>query len=213
VPSCPEWKVADLVIHTGAVHGFWGEMVERRAERPIPWPPADLPSDHALLVPWLREGTDRLASRLESADPSDKVWTWAAPHNVGWVQRRMAQETAVHRWDGEAGAGHPIPIDAELAVDGIDEFLDVFLPENRRPEAGPDASVHLHSTDAPGEWLVRIADNDVTVSREHAKGDAAVRGPASDLLLLLWRRVAPAQLEVFGAGATLDRFLAVVELD
>ena len=48
--------------------------------------------------------------------------------------------------------------------------------------------MHVHSTDADGEWLVDF-DNGLAVTREHAKGDVAVRGPASDLMLVLYGRV------------------------
>ena len=39
----------------------------------------------------------------------------------------MAQETAVHRLDAERAAGREHAIDAELAADGVDEFLFEFL--------------------------------------------------------------------------------------
>ena len=42
--------------------------------------------------------------------------------------------------------------------------------------------------------------------REHAKGDVAARGTASDLLLFLWGRVPATALEVFGDAELLDRF-------
>jgi hypothetical protein len=44
------------------------------------------------------------------------------------------------------------------------------------------------------------------VTREHAKGDVAARGSASDLLRFLWGRAAADQLEVFGDGEALARF-------
>jgi hypothetical protein len=45
----------------------------------------------------------------------------------------------------------------------------------------------------------------------HGKGDVAVRGPASDLLLVLMRRVPPGDppVEVLGDAAVLDELLAV----
>ena len=55
----------------------------------------------------------------------------------------------------------------------------------RFPEAG---SIHLHTTDTPGEWLVRLGPDGIHLTREHAKGDVAVRGPASDVLLVLMGR-------------------------
>ena len=36
------------------------------------------------------------------------------------------------------------------------------------------------------------------MTREHAKGDVALRGPASDLFLVLLGRAAPEAVEVFG---------------
>jgi hypothetical protein len=120
----------------------------------------------------------------------------------------MAQETAVHRWDGEVASGQTTPVDRGLAIDGIDEFVDVFLPEVNPSRDLGHGSIHLHSTDGEGEWLITVDGSEVQVSRGHAKGDVAVRGSASDLLLVLWRRLPPADVEVLGDGSVLDRFLA-----
>jgi hypothetical protein len=52
----------------------------------------------------------------------------------------MAQETAVHRWDGESGRpDRPPPIDAALAVDVIDEYLSHVRPHVVATNAGPFA--------------------------------------------------------------------------
>jgi hypothetical protein len=66
--------------------------------------------------------------------------------------------------------------------------------------------VHLHCTDTEGEWLIVRAGDDLVVTREHAKGDVAARGTASDLMLYLWGRVGADPLEVFGDAAALTRF-------
>ncbi len=42
------------------------------------------------------------------------------------------------------------------------------------------------------------------VTREHAKGDVAARGPASDLLLLLYGRLDLDAVEVLGDAAVLE---------
>ena len=42
---------------------------------------------------------------------------------VGFWYRRMALETVVHRVDVETGFGVPRAVNAELAVDGIDEVV------------------------------------------------------------------------------------------
>ena len=84
------------------------------------------------------------------------------------------------------------PIDHALAVDGIDEFFGL-IPFWRRESTlhGAGESIHLHCTDGDGEWFVRLAADGVIVTREHAKGDVALRAPASDLLLFLYGRVGP----------------------
>ncbi len=122
VPSCPGWTVADLVWHIGEVHHFWGGVVQRRATEHTEVPKPARPADADLLA-WYREGLERLADVLAAADPATAVWTWAPQKDVAFIQRRMAQETVVHRVDAELAAGAPTPIDPRLAVDGVDEFF------------------------------------------------------------------------------------------
>lgn len=212
VASCPGWRMSDLVLHTGGVHRFWNEIVERRLqsyrEASRPEKP---PREEA--VGWFREGAEHLVQTLTAADPEERVWTWAAAKNVAFVRRRMAQETAVHRWDAESAAGDPGPLAGALAADGVDELLDVFVPAQRQPFERPGESLHLHRTDGAGEWFVRFKPDGVSVQRSHAKGSVAVRAPASELLLLLWRRIGTQDVEVFGDGSLLSEFLAWMDLD
>lgn len=211
VPSCPDWTAADLVYHVGDVYWSWRAVVEgRRSESSTgEFPPR--PGDEAL-IEWARDEAGLLTTALERADPQTEVWTWAPQKNVAFVQRRMAQETCVHRVDAELAAGFRRPIPADLAADGVDEFLAFFLPEDPTSLMDPGESVHLHATDSGDEWLVAVADGSVTAERRHAKADVAVRGAVSDLLLLLWRRVGPSDVEVVGDGAALERFLARTSL-
>jgi len=210
VPSCPEWDVADLVWHTGGVRHFWGEIVDRRLQSYEDVVSPERPEDSAL-VSWFRAGVERLARRLRDADANATVWTWAPEKKVSFIQRRMAQETAVHRWDVQSATGDVRPIYSRLAVDGVDEFFDFFHPRDRL--GGGREFVHLHSTDAAGEWVVTVENGRLDVRRGHERADVAVRGPASDLLLLLWRRIPPAAVEVLGDATMLDRFLARADLD
>jgi uncharacterized protein (TIGR03083 family) len=216
VPSCPEWSVADLVWHAGEVHDFWRTMVTEGWPEPSPYVQPDRPGDEQL-VAWYRDGVQRTVEELRAAEPDAEVWTWAPRgSNVSWVVRRMAQETAVHRWDAEATAAargdEPPPIDTALAADGIDEFFEHFTDNAAEGAAPVGGTVHLHCTDAEGEWLVSepVAGGRLEVVAAHAKGDAAVRGTASDLLLLLWRRVDlddVGRFEVFGDAAVAHRLV------
>lgn len=222
VAACPGWDVADLVWHTGEVHHFWTEAVAGRWVEPSAYEAPARPAGDELLA-WYRRGVDRTVAVLRGTDPATPVWSWAPRGGTaGWVIRRMAQETAVHRWDAESAAGRGWRIDAEVAADGVEEFLEHFTD---RPVEGAEAlggTVHLHCTDTSlpdgvGEWLVSEPDpgGRLEVVREHAKGDAAVRGAASDLLLALWRRVdldQPDTFQVFGDAAVACRLLARTDL-
>jgi uncharacterized protein (TIGR03083 family) len=207
VASCPGWTVADLLWHLTEVHHFWGTMV---AERRGDWesyaqPPRPVAEGLAEMYRHVRE---ELLTALAATDPSTPVWTWADDHTAGFVIRRMAQETAVHLWDATEAAGMVNPLEPMLASDGIDEFLTYFLAdvaEGAEPVAG---SVHLHCGDVPGEWTVRETDSGFAVVREHSKGDCAIRGSASDILLVLWRRLPLSRCDVVGDAEVAARFIA-----
>jgi uncharacterized protein (TIGR03083 family) len=210
VPTCPGWTVADLLDHLVRGDDWAKRIVERGrqgiTERTLPEAPAGQPEGEAL-VPFFLEGARALGRTLAEVDPTTPVWTFSASdRTAAFWQRRRSQETAVHRFDAETAAGTPTPVDAALAVDGIDEFLTVFLPRlaDNFGEVG-DATVHVHCTDTEGEWLLTRRDGELTVTSEHAKGDVAARGTASDLLLFLWGRIPADSLEVFGDEALLGR--------
>ena len=168
-------------------------------ERPTDWVPPERPDDDHL-VEWYRSQVEEVADAIVVLDPSTPRWTWSRDHTAGFIQRRMAQEFTVHAWDAENVVGEPNPIDAKVVIDGVDEYLDVFLSSNEGALAGASVTVHFHSTDAEGEWMLTLGDGNLDVERTHGKGDVAVRAPASDLLLWLWGRRATTDpgFETFG---------------
>ncbi|HWE62757.1 MAG TPA: maleylpyruvate isomerase family mycothiol-dependent enzyme [Chloroflexota bacterium] len=240
VPSCPGWTVATLVTHLTGIYASRIVLSRAHARENIIKSYDDLglsPSyrdwfDAALderpearnqtlppMPPDLLDLFVRTAATLEDVlwalEPSEPVWTWfATDRTAGFWQRRMAQETAVHRWDTQLAYGEPAPIDADLASDGIDEVFDVMLPMRRHWaqawRQGSGETYHFHRTDGPGEWLVRFDPDGPVISREHARGDVALRGSASDLLLWLWHRIPNDRLEVFGDATLVDRFFELV---
>jgi uncharacterized protein (TIGR03083 family) len=214
VPGCPEWDVTDLVSHVATIHHWVAGIIRTGAsERPRKEGPDAAPEADAALSRY-QAGLTELLDALGAADPNALVWNWfdCRPAPSRFWHRRMAQETAVHRWDAQAGAGVAQPIDAGLAVDGIDEFLsfvNVWLPE--RPLEGLAGSLHLHATDIDGEWSLSFTEDGLEHRREHSQADAAVRGPASDLLLWIANRITPdaPQLQVFGDRGIVDAWQAV----
>jgi uncharacterized protein (TIGR03083 family) len=207
VPSCPEWNIADLLGHVGRLHHWVTTIVESHGDDPTEhWTNAEPPPPAARLE-WFEAGVDLVADALLRVDPTTEVWSWTDDRTAGFWARRQANETAVHRWDAQGAHGTVEPIEHTLAVDGIDEFFGL-IPFWRGASAvqGGGETIHLHATDGDGEWLMRLAAGAVIVTREHAKGDVAGRGTASDLMLFLYGRVAPSALEVFGDGPLLDRW-------
>ena len=205
VPSCPEWTLRDLAHHLGSHHRWVagnldqppdGKAFKRRAE-----PPAD-----EAIPDWLEAGAEMLATKLAATDPAKPCWTWVPfDDSVGFWARRTAHETAMHRWDAQNADGEADAVEPELAADGVDEYLGILgaFQGRRFPAAG---SIHLHSTDTPGEWLVRLDADGIQLTREHAKGDVAVRGPASDVLLVLMGRKTMVAVDVFGEAPLFERF-------
>lgn len=213
VPGCAPWLVADLVTHTASVYRRTAYILAHRlTERPAgsDWY-VEPPPGEALLAA-LADAHAEVVELLRDADPDEPVWTFRTDAGTaGFWQRRMAHETAVHRVDAQAAHGDADPVAPAQAVDGIDEAFDVFIaPGASGRHCGDDITVHLHATDAEGEWLARLEPEGVVVERRHAKGDAAARGGANDLLLWLWGRTGTEPLEVFGDPAALAQLRAVV---
>jgi uncharacterized protein (TIGR03083 family) len=208
IASCGSWVGTDLLWHMIEVHYSWKFIVKTHLMNPADYVPRSKPDDKDLLTEY-RTGLDELIIVLSSLDPARSCWTWAGVQDVAWVIRRMAHETAVHAWDAHCAAGNTAEIDAELASDGIDEYVHVMVMNDIREGQGPlGGSVHIHCTDVDGEWLiVPTATSDVVVTREHSKGDCAIRGSASSLLLGLWRRVPMSSLEVIGSSEVAAQFL------
>jgi uncharacterized protein (TIGR03083 family) len=215
VPAAPGWDAAELLRHVGVVHGRGRVVLQTGTlERPtvengmIPAPPEDG------LVEWYLTGVgDLVAAIREMDDPDRPAYSFSPRHRyLGFWPRRIGHETTIHRVDAEQAAGHPVAvIDPAVAVDGIDEMFAVYLAAfgaGRSP--GDGRTVHLHATDAEGEWLIRFEQGDLAVEPGHAKGDAAVRGPAADLLLWVWGRRPLDGLEVFGDTSAADALRAAV---
>jgi hypothetical protein len=109
-----------------------------------------------------------------------------------------------------------------VAVDGVDEFLEVFLPSSLARQQQPTdlgGTVQLRSTDRPGTWLATVQASQLTVRRNQtlAVADAplvSLSASASDLLLLVWQRLSASAsgIAVGGDTSLLARFAALTDL-
>ena len=228
VPSCPGWTVADLVTHTGEVY-LHKVAVMRTMRWPDPWPP-DYSAERPLAM--LARAYGELTAELTSRDPGEPSLTWHEPdQTAGFWIRRMTQETVIHRMDAQLAAGITVsPAADDLAADGVDEVLKLFLGYGSVAWPGEYAAIagaHLAGEDrkdaimvAAGgrSWTVRPSPRDVAVADGEDRADpAAVRatitGEPDPMLRWLWGRTGDEAIQVTGDPEWADylrRLLAAV---
>ncbi|RNL70220.1 maleylpyruvate isomerase family mycothiol-dependent enzyme [Streptomyces sp. I6] len=202
VPTCPGWRIRDLLRHTGTVHRWAAAVVtERHAEyRPAAGEP-DL--DGAALLTWFREGHGLLVDALSKAPAGLDCWTFlpAASPLVFWA-RRQTHETAVHRADAESALGEPGPVPQRLAADGVDELLCAFHGRRgSRVRTGAPKVLRVRSTDTGDVWTVRLSAEPPRADRSsEGPADCELSGPAGRLHLVLWNRLPLSAVALDGEG-------------
>ncbi|MBB5935387.1 maleylpyruvate isomerase family mycothiol-dependent enzyme [Streptomyces zagrosensis] len=204
VASCPEWTVRDLVAHTGRIHRWATGFVAHQLTEPRR-PPQDPELQGAELLAWFREGHGALVSALRSAPDDLECWTFLpSPTPRAFWARRQAHETAIHRVDAELARGAGVSlIDADFAMDGVDELLTGFHGRERsRVHSEQPVVLRLHSTDTAARWTVRLSDGPLAVERQ-GEGAAAPQQTAIDEDTEGAARTQAAQCTLIGSTADL----------
>ena len=205
VPGCPGWRLADLVWHLAEVQHFWAWVVRTRAVDPSGYAePTRHPDDE--LLGFLAAQNAELETVLAGADPAERVWTWAPRRDVGFVLRRQTHEAVVHTVDVEQVLGDVRPIPPDVALDGLDEWLEVMVP-GALPEGPPEEAhpVVLHAVDADAERTLFPGTRPFPI--------ATLTGTAGDLLLTVWRRVPLDVLTVDGDGLQAAAMIDLVKME
>jgi uncharacterized protein (TIGR03083 family) len=223
VPTCPEWTLLQLVGHVGRATRWAATIINGRATAAVPFSAVEdrePPEEPQRRPAWLVESANLLADAVAEAGPEAAVWSWSDDQTARFWLRRMLHETVIHRADAAFTVGAPYSVAADLAADGISEWLGILqLPHIARNERFSELlddrrSLHFHATDPElaggGEWLVMRTRAGVVVEAGHAKADVAVRGRAGDLFLLIMRRLPSddPRFEVHGDADALDSWLA-----
>jgi uncharacterized protein (TIGR03083 family) len=197
VPSCPEWTVAQLTGHLVSMY----RRVAGNVRRGVATPPEDRTPDPvtAATPEEFDEASAVLLRAFDEIDPEAPAWNWAPQSKkVAFWLRRMAHDTAVHRWDAQMATGLAEPLEAKLAADGVTEVLDTWLPAGRGMcPADRQGMVALSATDLEQTWHVRLRkgggvallDTDTILDDDDLHERAVAQGSASDLQLALWGRV------------------------
>jgi uncharacterized protein (TIGR03083 family) len=206
VPTCEGWEVDDLLLHLGRVYCRAAALVSERSTTQQDYPP-EPPADTDP-IDYVTDALDDLVEALTSAEPDTPVWNWSGESQTAafWA-RRMAHESAVHRYDAQRAHGVAQPIDDDLARDGLDEMIDVLLPRivERDDVTLPSASFLLTAAD-DGDWAVRLGPDGVERLDVLKEPDVTVRGTPSALLLAAYNRIRWTSLEAEGDTALLDEW-------
>jgi uncharacterized protein (TIGR03083 family) len=190
VPPCPGWQLADLGAHLGRIHQWANHAVVEGNPDNVPTP---TPADRDGLVEWYRQASGTLLTTLTNTDPAEPAWGFGPhPRTAAFWYRRQAHETAVHLWDAAASQGDSIPVDAELAADGVDEAVTFFFPRQVRlgriPALTGSLALSTEGIGAGRRWVL-AGDGVGPASASDAVALATVHGPAEALYLLIWRRI------------------------
>ncbi|SDP48032.1 TIGR03083 family protein [Nakamurella panacisegetis] len=203
VPACPGLTVNDIVRHVGGIYRLVSVWIVQGC-RPETMP--DAPEDP---FDWAAEGADRLHRQLAGLDPAAPCATWfAADRTVGFWIRRMAHETAVHRVDVMQAAGTAWGIDHEVAADGLDEAVQLWLGT----QLGADVNGSGRVVRIGNRWSVRLLTGLVDYPLPSVAADAVVTGDPASLWAWAWGRTDSAHPVVItgsdGAAAEVRAALA-----
>ena len=243
VPTAPDWSLADLLRHVGGNLRALEQAVRTgvavtEPEREVPGHAGPGGDDPAALDAWLASAAEAAAATLRSAGPDAQAQMWDIRWPTAAWARRAAQDIVVHRADAAGTVGAAYRVDGDLAVDAVDEFLDLLAglaaaeaarggdPGAAGAESdgagsggpGPGGTVHLHATGADpalsAEWLVELAPPAFRWRHAHEKATVAVRAPLADLLRVVTRRLSPDAegVEVLGDRSVLDAWLERLRL-
>ncbi len=216
VPTCPAWDGAKLVAHQTMVHRW---AAGNLTGEPFARQQTQIHDEEPDVVGYYRDGLAHLLATLRGVPDDVKAMVFlkdAPPPRRFWA-RRQAHETTIHGVDALAASlgrvptadecADVLPIDADLAVDGIDELVGGFLPRGR-PKIGADAPfvVVVDPTDRDVAWTLRVAPDRLVTELGAGGGDDAVTlsGTAVALYLGLWNR--GDEFASAGPGDVLDRW-------
>jgi len=197
VPNCPDWDGRALASHMARVWHMLSVIVEHGLDS---FPGREMFPEKVVGGEFdaARTALERVDAHMRVLEPGAPHWSWATTQTTDYHIRRLHLENLVHRIDAEQMAGVASEIDGDEAADAVDERLIEFAPLRAGRPAG---SLHVHRTDGAGEWTIKVDGDVIVATREHAKGDAAVRGTGVDLMLAVWGRGTLEPLETFGDPA------------
>jgi uncharacterized protein (TIGR03083 family) len=217
VPTCPEWRVRDLVGHIGQAYRWSAGLVRSRAAAPPPDPRDAEPGRPQDWPTWLHDSAADLVGAITDTGQETDVWTFVGERPARFWLRRMLADSAVHLADAAFAAGRAFTISPDLAADAISEGLGLISSAGAaglKPELaelrGRGQTLQLRPTDVEPGWLITREPDGVTWERRTADADVVVTAPVGDLLLVFSRRIRPdsTRVTISGDRALVDHWWA-----
>ena len=168
VPQYPGWSLDDLLYHTAATHGRTLIVCRDGATERVQSPRCP---EGVSTIDWYEETLAGMLAVFRGTDPTTPVWGFGPNPTIGFWERRMVIETGVHRWDASQALGEARPLSDLVAVSGLDEFGEMWLPY-----LGEVRPLTVNAVDLGRTWHFGGEDGHI------------VAGPASDLYLRLMSR-------------------------
>lgn len=218
VPTCPEWTLFELAQHLVQGRRAWaltvgaGPAETRPAEATAAREQA-APREREALLAELADSTRQLLDALREAGPDRGCWTWwgtsQSPQTCGAVARHQLQEIAMHTYDAQLAIGARRSIPAEVALDGVDDFVFTCCATTS-PWPHEPATVDYLVTEGRS-WRLRLDADGARAARipapdaGDASADLTARASAGELLLVLYGRAPADSLKIDGDRRILDR--------
>ena len=108
----------------------------------------------------------------------------------------------MHRWDAEGVTGASAPLHPGLADDGVPEFIEIMVGSDLASLPGV---VTLTATDTGASWRVAGTGN------EGSSRVSELRASASDLVLMLYRRLPVPDVAVEGDPVLVAALLSLAD--
>lgn len=197
VPTCPGWTISQLIRHVGRGHRWAAEIIH---EGDVGLDPRQVrdgkpPQDRQGQVDWLISSAEVVVSAVSQVGLETPVATLVGQRPAQWWLCRRLHEATVHRADVAIACGVAYNLTAELAADGIDEWLELITtrtaPQGMSPPLAPEKRFEVraggHDRSA-STWHLQGTAEGVTRTDAQPPADVTLDGPAVDVLLALVRR-------------------------